>query len=311
MASSNLKIALIQLYSKPLDIAGNFARAESYIRKAASQGAHLAVLPEYHLSSWKPEGKILLAAAKESAPYLARYQALAKELGIAIAPGTILEPIPAAEEADNDSSAVTKTEGIANAAYFIGPDGALLGRYQKKNLWHPERAHLTADGLTPHRAFDTPWGRMGLIICWDLAFPEACRALVADGAKFVICPTFWLNSDGGDIGAEVNPECERLFLENVAVARAFENTCGFVFCNTGAPLGSGTSGKDEEGTEFIGLTQVAMPLQGALGKLGVEEAMSVVDVDGKVLDIAEEVYKVRADIAMEGWHYAHTLCKRE
>ncbi|KAM0251276.1 hypothetical protein ACHAQJ_008267 [Trichoderma viride] len=299
--ASNLKIALVQLHSKPLDVTGNFARAESYIRKAASQGVNLVVLPEYHLSSWKPDAKILLAAAKEQAPYLARYQALAKELSIAIAPGTILEAIPAEE---NDAS---KSEGIANVAYFVGPDGAVLGRYQKKNLWHPERPHLTADALTPHRAFDTPWGRVGLIICWDLAFPEACRALAADGAKFIVCPTYWLNSDGGDIGAEVNPDCERLFLENVAVARAFENTCAFIFCNTGSPLGSGTSGKDDEGIEYIGLTQVAMPLQGALGKLGVEEAMTVVDVDTKVLDIAEDIYKVRADIALEEWHYRHTL----
>ncbi|PTB42880.1 uncharacterized protein TrAFT101_001457 [Trichoderma asperellum] len=299
--ASNLKIALIQLYSKPLDIAGNFARAESYIRKAASQGANLAVLPEYHLSSWKADSAILLAEAKKQTPYLARYQALAKELAIAIVPGTILEPLPAAAEGESAD------EGVANAAYFIGPDGAVLGRYQKKNLWHPERPHLTADALTPHTAFDTPFGRVGLIICWDLAFPEACRALAADGAKLVICPTFWLNSDGGDIGAEVNPDCERLFLENVAVARAFENTCAFVFNNTGSPLGSAATGKDDEGTEFIGLSQVAMPLQGALGKLGVEEGMSLVDVEGRVLDIAEEVYKVRADIALEEWHYAHTL----
>ncbi|KAK5987816.1 putative nitrilase [Cladobotryum mycophilum] len=305
--SSDLKIAVIQLYPKPLDVAGNFARAEGYIRKAAAQGTNLAVLPEYHLSSWKPDVNVLLAAARESAPYLARYQALAKELGVAIVPGTILELTSPGSEEEGEGEA----NGIANVAYFIGPEGSILGRYQKKNLWHPERSILTADAETPHLAFDTPWGRFGLLICWDLAFPESFRELVADGARFVVVPTYWLASDNGDEGDSVNPLSETLFLESVTVARAFENTCGFVLCNVGAPLGSGSSGKDDEGTEFVGLSQVAMPMLGALGKLGAEEGMSVISVDTKILDVAEETYKVRGDMAKEGWHYAHTLREKK
>ena len=258
------------------------------IREAAAQGANLAVLPEYHLASWSPESPEFVATAQHSASYLEKYRALAKELGVGIVPGTILEP--------------TDGDGLANVAYFIGPDGAVLSRYQKKNLWHPERPHLVADIETPHGAFDTPWGRMGLLICWDVAFPESYRELVADGAKMVVTPSFWLADDAGD-GVSINPQSEKLFLDSVLVARAFENTCAVVYVNAAAPKGA-VDGKDPLGNEFCGVSQVAMPILGALGgSMGPCEEMRVVDVDMGVLDLAESQYKVRQDMAKEGWHY--------
>lgn len=247
------------------------------------------MLPEYCISSWAPEAPHFKPVVHDASNFLSRFRALAAELGVGVVPGTLLE--------------ATSDGGIANICYFIGPGGDVLARYQKKNLWHPERQHLTADAHTPHAAFDTPWGRVGLIICWDLAFPEACRALLADDARIIICPSFWVAADAGE-GADINPDCETLFLENTCVARAYENTCAFVFVNTGAPPGRTA---DDAGQEFVGLTQVAMPLQGALGKLGAGEDMSLVDVDMGVLDVAESVYKVRADVKGERWHYAYAL----
>ncbi|KOS22777.1 Hydrolase in pqqF 5'region [Escovopsis weberi] len=323
---SEITIAVIQLYSKPLDVAGNFARAESFIRRAASQGADLAVLPEYHLQSWRADRAALLAAARKSAPYLDKYRSLARELRIAIVPGTILEVTraPAPEGSRQQTVILLQPENdddqqqqqIANAAYFIGADGIVRARYQKKNLWHPERPILTADADTPHQAFDyEPWGvRVGMLICWDLAFPEATRELAAQGAQLVVCPTCWLAGDNGEGGDAVNPLSEQVFVESVVVARAFENTCAIVLCNAGGPVGGEQGGEGEEGegeeegeVRFLGLSQVAMPMLGALGKLGSEEGMSVARVDLGVLDIAEEAYKMRADMAKEGWHYAHTL----
>lgn len=274
---------------QPLNHAGNFAKASSLIREAAAQGANLAVLPEYHLASWVPDSSEFVGTAQHSATYLEKYRALAKELGVAIVPGTILEP-------------TDKSTGLANVAYFIGPDGVVLNRYQKKNLWHPERPHLVADIETPHVAFDTPWGRMGMLICWDVAFPEAYRALVADGAKMVVTPSFWLADDAGD-GASLNPQSESLFLNSTLVARAFENTCAIVFVNAAAPKGA-TDGKDSLGNEFCGVSQVAMPILGALGgPMGPAEDVRVVDVDMGVLELAENTYKVRQDMAKENWHY--------
>lgn len=49
----------------------------------------------------------------------------------------------------------------------------------------PERDHLTGSGRDVHEVFDTPIGKVGLLICWDLAFPEAFRELIANGAKIM------------------------------------------------------------------------------------------------------------------------------
>jgi|TARA_R110002003_G_scaffold44_15_gene3374 predicted amidohydrolase len=49
----------------------------------------------------------------------------------------------------------------------------------------PERDHLTGSGRDVHEVFDTPIGKVGMLICWDLAFPEAFRELIANGAKIM------------------------------------------------------------------------------------------------------------------------------
>jgi predicted amidohydrolase len=132
------------------------------------------------LSGWAPNDPQWAEQAGEAAKYLANYQALAKELKICIVPGTIIEK----HSGPNEASL------FYNTAYFISNDGSILGSYRKKNIWHPERPHLTSSAQERHEAIDTPIGRIGMLICWDLAFPEAFRELIADGADIVIIPTF-------------------------------------------------------------------------------------------------------------------------
>ncbi|KAI0386451.1 putative hydrolase, carbon-nitrogen family [Hypomontagnella monticulosa] len=279
------KVALIQLCPKPLAPAENFAKAESFIRNAAREGCRLAVLPEYHLTSWVPDEPNFKESCADSASYVKRYQALAKELNICIVPGTIIEP-------EGDS--------LLNIAYFISSDGEVAGRYQKKNLWHPERPHLVSSAHQPHEAFDTPLGRVGMLICWDLAFPEAFRELISDGAQIICIPTFWTMKDVSDKGYSLNPDGEALFLNSTVVSRAFENTCAVVFVNAGGPPGKA------ENTNFAGLSQLTMPHIGPIGKMGRSEGMSIVELDMSVLEVAEDNYKVREDMKREGWHYAFT-----
>ncbi|TVY85072.1 Hydrolase MtnU [Lachnellula suecica] len=253
----------------PLAIEANHSKAVEFIREAAAQSCDLAVLPEYHLTNYA-------------------YCALAAELHINIVPGTIVE---------------THGDTLTNVAYFISSTGAILSSYTKKNLWHPERPHLTSSTHDRHEAFDTPLGKVGMLICWDLAFPEAFRELIAGGAKTIIIPTFWNLSDCNDAGLKANPRAEALFLESTLVARAFENTCMVVFANAGGPRGKVTKGS------YAGLSQVAVPFVGALGKMGDEEGMSVVEVDMQILEDAESNYKVREDMGREGWHYEYSLTR--
>jgi predicted amidohydrolase len=95
-----------------------------------------------------------------------------------------------------------------------------------------------------------------MLICWDLAFPEAFRELIAGGAKIIIIPTFWNLSDCTEEGLKHNPRSEALFLESTLVSRCFENTCMVVFANAGGPVGKTTKGA------YAGLSQVAVPFKG-------------------------------------------------
>lgn len=217
---------------------------------------------------------------------------MAKECGICIVPGTIVEGYPGEEDEEGR---------LLNVAYFIGKEGEVKGKYVKKNLWWvllpiystpsytpchapvfipswcffffflpfppshsqfhqtnpqplkslkltpppprgPERAHLTSSTHAPHEVISTPIGKVGLLICWDLAFPEAFRELIAAGAQIIIIPTFWTLNDCNAAGLARNPASEALFLDSMLTARAFENTCAVVFANAGGPPGKGYAG---------------------------------------------------------------------
>jgi predicted amidohydrolase len=195
----------------------NFAKAADFIRAASRQHAELAVLPEYHLLNWVPQDPKFKEACGQWEKYLNKYRDLAKECNICIVPGTIVEL----------HGEGTDDERLENVAYFIANTGEIAGKYVKKNLWGPiERLHLTSSSRDEHPVFDTPMGRVGMLICWDLAFPEAFREMIAQGAKIIIIPTFWTLSDCSPAGLAINPVAEGLFLDSMLTARCFENTCG-------------------------------------------------------------------------------------
>ena len=201
--------------------AKNFEKASAFIRSAAQQGADLVVLPEYHLTNWLPKDPKFVELCADWETYVKKYQELARECNVNIVPGTIVQTndevtasnansSESASNADKEDVAKKTTEGhapasntggvsdyasspnyLSNVAYFISNKGEILGSYTKKNLWGPtERQHLTSSGRQRHPVIETPLGKVGLLICWDLAFPEAFRELIAQGAKMIILPTF-------------------------------------------------------------------------------------------------------------------------
>lgn len=285
--------------SQPLQPASNYAKAEAFIRAAAAQGCHLAVLPEYHLTNWVPDDPRFSSLCADWETYVTKYQSLAKECRICIVPGSIVQTrvksaSPSSSTSPESSSSLSLPD-LENVTYFISNDGTILDSYVKKNLWGPtEREHLASSARSPHRVIDTPLGKVGLLICWDLAFPEAWRPLVAQGAKIIIIPTLWTRSGASDAGHRRNPSAESLYLDSMLTARAFENTCAVVFANAGGP----------PGRNYCGLSQVTVPYVGPLVRLGSsEEGMATVDLDMSVVEEAEENYQIRSDLAGENWHY--------
>lgn len=126
------------------------------------------------------------------------------------------------------------------------------------NLHHtrwPEKDYLT-QGTAEHQVFETSYGRVGMLVCWDLAWPEASRALLLAGCDVVIAPTCWLATDATETGLARDPDSEKKFLNALIPLRAWENECCVVFCNCG--------GDEDQG--WLGQTGVAVPFQGWIGQ---------------------------------------------
>lgn len=285
------KISLCQHIPLPgHDLERNFELATELVRQAASEGCDLAVLPEYSLAI--PHGEHSDWADKDYS-YLKRYQDLAAELNINLVPGTIGEW----EDLEGDGNLI-----LSNNAYYIDRQGKVLATYRKKNLWHPEREFFVK-GEDEHCVFDTPeFGKVGLLICWDLGFPEAFRKLVQLGVETVIAPTCWTHADAG-AGLQFNKNSESLFLNSLCTLRAFESEIVLVFCNIGAS-------DDDQALGGVGVSQVTAPFFGKIA--GFEDSRRGVittEVDYSCLEVAEQVYKVRKDVMNEEWHYSDK-CKK-
>ncbi|KAF4960965.1 hypothetical protein FGADI_615 [Fusarium gaditjirri] len=304
--SPSFKVALVQMKPKPLDAEHNFAHAAEQIRVAADEGAALAVLPEYHLTGWVPEEPSFALTPEDAGKYRKKYQDLAAELHINICAGTFVSQAPKPDDQENADARPT----LLNTSDFIDHNGNLLGTYTKTNLWIPERHTLTSfvdharniskddyAAPNPHQVIDTPLGRVGILVCWDLAFPEAFRQLVLAGAKIIIIPSYWTALDMCKDGLAYNADCERMFIQSALVTRAFENTAAVIYCNAGGPAAEG----------FFGCSQVALPIVGTVpgSFTDGEEAMRILDVDMRTVDIAERNYQIRQDLAREDWHYGY------
>ncbi|CCG81764.1 putative Hydrolase, carbon-nitrogen family [Taphrina deformans PYCC 5710] len=272
------------------DLELNFQLASKLVRQAASEGCDLAVLPEYSLAI--PHGEHSEWADRDSR-YLKRFQQLAAELGINLVPGTIGEW----EDLSGDGNFV-----LSNNAYFIDRSGNLLATYRKKNLWHPEREFFIK-GEDEHTVFDTPeFGKVGLLICWDLGFPEAFRCLVKLGVETIIAPTCWTHADAGP-GLRYNKNSEGQFLNALCTLRAFENEVVFVFANIGAE-------EQDRALGGVGMSQICAPFFGQIaGFTDQRRGVITAEVDYSCLKVAEEVYKVRQDVMKTDWHYG-TKCDK-
>ncbi|MCZ4499108.1 MAG: acyltransferase [Marmoricola sp.] len=153
-----------------------------------------------------------------------------------------------------------------NSAAIISGDG-VLGVHRKIHQPLGEHLHYAAgDSL---RAFDTPVGRVGALICYDKAFPEAARALALDGAEIITCISAWPSSrtaSAGDLAEDRWTHRFNIFDQ----ARALENQVVWVASNQ-----SGTFGK----LRFVGSAKVVGPGGEVLATTGVEAGVAVAELD--------------------------------
>ena len=136
---------------------------------------------------------------------------------------------------------------LYNSAVLIGPDG-LIGTYRKAHLPFLGVDRFTTPGDTGFQTWDTSIGRIGLLICYDLRFPEAMRTMALEGADIIALPTNWPD------GSQNAPEF-------VTRTRAVENRVFVIACNRCG---------NESGFWFFGRSQISDPSGSVLVETGAQ-----------------------------------------
>lgn len=237
--------AAVQMDCRPGGRTENLARAEALIRRAAESGACLIVLPELFHTGYRVEEHDAELAEPVPGPVTAWMQEQAERYGAYLA-----------------AAVMEKTgEGIYDTAVLAGP-GRLLFTHRKIHLWGGETARFRKGGSL--RTVQLPFARVGLIICYEVGFPEEARALAMQGAQVILCPSAF-------------GRARDYAWDTATKSRALENGVFLIAANR--------CGKEKD-SEFGGLSRIVAPDTSILAGAGAaEEAVLCASVD---LDAVEK-----------------------
>ena len=232
------------------DLERAFARIEAAVARAREQGARLLVLPESALG-----GYIREPGPEESAPdvpsglhpdgpEIARLIALAGDMVVCA------------------GYTEAAAEGLYASAVCVSGDG-VLGRQRKVHLPPAERfAYSAGDGFA---AFDTPVGRLGMLLCYDKLFPEAARSLALDGAEILCSLSAW-PVDRMSPARRIRDDRQTRHFDLCDSARAIENQVFVVSANQTGRWGP---------LRFLGAAKVVDPHGAVLARTGAREGLAV------------------------------------
>jgi len=203
------RVACLQMQTGN-DLATNLDTVQTMARAAARDGARFVLTPEYTLMM-DGSGRVMRERALEAdgRPALPGLQALAKELSVWLLVGSL--------------TLKTDADRIANRSYLIAADGSVVASYDKIHMFdvtlpdgkviRESSAYCPGERAT---IADTPWGKIGLTVCYDLRFPHLYRALAKAGARYLTIPSSFQRATG------------KVHWHTHIKARAIENAC-FVF----------------------------------------------------------------------------------
>ncbi|MGC1184210.1 MAG: nitrilase-related carbon-nitrogen hydrolase [Candidatus Dormiibacterota bacterium] len=249
---SLVKLAACQYAPELADPEGNASRGATWISRAADAGAKLIVLPELASSGYAfaSEAEADASAGDTASPILARWLESCRERGVYVVAGFC------------ERSAGKRF----NSAALLGPEG-VLGVYRKAHLFFDEQTYFQA-GDSGFPVFDLPFGRIGILVCYDLWFPEAARVLALAGAQLICVPTNWV----ANFRRQVADDRGWVMGDYAAVAVATQNQ---VFVAAADRIGR------ERDVEFIGASCIVGPegwmLAGPAPRS--DEALLLADVD--------------------------------
>ena len=233
---SQLSICLAQLRCELANKEMNLLRILQAMDEASRQQADYVLFPELFLTGYLMEDRIHRLAEPEDGPSILQIRRQAKRCRVGAIVGF--------PERDGDL--------VYNCALFIGKDGQIVGKYRKVHLYHKEKEWFAPGENLP--VFDLPEGRVGLMITYDMEFPETARLLALKEAGLLLV-----------LAANMVPyqHYQDIFLH----ARALENHVYLAAANM--------VGLDNENI-FFGESQVVHPSGVSLYKAGNNEGVPVI-----------------------------------
>lgn len=268
------KAACVQLRSSD-DVAENIRETVRLVREAAARGAAFVATPE-NTSLMAPDGGAKLAQSTDEAhdPALPVISDLARELKIWLLAGSL-----AIKVSD------TKT---ANRSFLFAPDGHIAARYSKIHLFDVQlasgevyRESSTVAGGGEAVVADTPWGKIGLSICYDVRFAQLYRRLAQKGAFLFTVPSAFTVPTGS------------AHWHVLLRARAIENGA-FVI----APA---QGGEHANGRKTYGHSLIVSPWGEVLAEAGTDPCVIVADIDPELsADVRAKVPSLEHDRAFAG-----------
>ena len=241
MTTEKFRIGLIQMSCSNIP-EENLAKAEQRVREAAKRGAQIVCLPELFRSQYfcrEEDAKLFDLAEPIPGPSTARLALVAKQEHIVIVASLFERRAPGVYH---------------NTAAMIGTNGEILGLYRKMHIpddpLYFEKFYFTPGDLG-YRSFDTAFGRISTLVCWDQWYPEAARLATLGGAQILFYPTAigWHPSEKSQYGVGQH-EAWKTIQRGHAIANgiyvAAVNRVGF-------------EGPPDRGLEFWGASFVADP----------------------------------------------------
>ncbi|MBN3733651.1 carbon-nitrogen hydrolase family protein [Burkholderia sp. Tr-20390] len=229
-SATPFQVAALQMVSTP-DVARNLAEARRLIAEAAGEGAQFVLLPEYFcFMGHRDTDKLALAEPYQDGPIQRFLADAARRHGVWVIGGTL--PLKAPEP-----------DRVLNTTLVFDPSGNEAARYDKIHLFNFEKGDESFDEARTIRAgdtvvaFDVPFGRVGLSVCYDLRFPELYRRM--GDCTLIVVPSAFTYTTG------------RAHWETLLRARAVENQC-YV-------LAAAQGGKHENGRRTWGHSMLIDP----------------------------------------------------
>ena len=241
-----MKLSVIQMNMRLGDPAYNFEHAETLLRRAAAEGADTALLPETWNTGFFPAEQLSELSDRDGEAVKALCAPLARELCMNIVAGSVSD---------------RRGGRVYNTCYVFDRQGVCIACYDKTHLFTPMGEHEYYAAGNRLTAFLLDGHKCGVLICYDLRFPELARTLALAGVELLFLPAQW-------------PAARRAHWETLTAARAIENQLFLAACNSCGRAGD---------TSFGGASRLLGPRGELLAAAGEGEEIITADLNFSAL----------------------------